>query len=146
MRALLNLAYLACCGWITFTGYWWPGRAVGFVSGPTGGEPFYCNQLMSSGGEDDLMVALFVVFALPFVVRVIAMWFSRPGRVELAIWGIAAAVACFGLFLASLDCAAIFYTAFRLPAPELAAALIALPLSGLLLWLLRRSGTARRHR
>ncbi|QDC10849.1 hypothetical protein FHY55_17120 [Oceanicola sp. D3] len=146
MRPFLNLAYLACCGWITWIGLWWPGRAKGFVPGPAEGEPFYCNQLMSTGGEDDLMVALFLVFALPLAVRAIAMLFAGPGRAELALWGLATSLAGFGLFLASLDCAAVFYTAFTLPAPGLAAALIALPLSGVLLWALRRFTNDRRLR
>ncbi|WP_213548973.1 hypothetical protein [Vannielia litorea] len=138
MRALLNLAYLACCGWITWIGLWWPDRAEGFVPGPSEGDPFYCNRLMSAGGEDDLMVSFFLVFALPGVLRLIGAVFTRPSRVELGIWGVATTVAAFGLFLASLDCAAVFYTAFRLPAPELAAALLAIPASGLILWWLSR--------
>ena len=87
---------------------------------------------MSSGGEDDIMVVVLVVMALPAVVRVLrpARW---PNLVEQVVYWMSAGLSVLVVRLASLDCAAIFATAFQVPSPRLAAGLIGLSGSAVLM-------------
>lgn len=82
------------------------------------------------------MIMAFVVFALPLVLRVIRL-LCRVRVYEVWLFYICVAFVGFSLMLASLDCADVFYTAFVLPDPALAAALLAIPVAALVLAYLR---------
>lgn len=110
------------------------------LAAPTDGAPFFCRELRSSGGEDDALIIVFAVFLVPLGLRVFR--FAAPvARVEAIAFWVCGALVCFALFLAGLDCGSVFYTAFVVPDPLLAGALMALPGAALLLVALRaRSG------
>ena len=95
--------------------------------------PFYCNEMLSSGGDDSAMVFAFSLFFIPLIVR---LWrFGHEvSAVEVWLYVGALAMSVFALFVATLDCAEILYTAFGIPDLYLASVLVALPLSALALW------------
>lgn len=101
--------------------------------------PFFCHELLSSGSEDDTMISAFVLFLLPLMLR-LALIKRSLSWIELLLFCFCLAVTLLALWLAGLDCADVFYTAFVLPDPTLAGALIALPSSAIalmVLWLRR---------
>ncbi|WGW04950.1 hypothetical protein [Tropicibacter oceani] len=116
------------------TGY--DALSPGFAARSADG-PFYCCDLMSSGGYDDAFMMLFFFLALPALLRLAR--FSRAiTRLEtvLFIATIGAALAALGL--ASMDCANPLYTAFGIPDLVLATALVAAAFSVPLHLTLRR--------
>ncbi|WP_300896320.1 hypothetical protein [Roseovarius sp.] len=98
--------------------------------------PFFCKQLMSSGSDDDALLMAFVLFMVPLTIRTLRAR-RRIAIFEMAVFSLCAFVSCFALWLASLDCASILYTAFFVPDPALAGALVALVLSTAMLISLR---------
>lgn len=111
--------------------------AVGFTYGSyTGGAatrttdgPFYCNELHSSGGDDTAVIGFaFVLFSLSLLIRLFR-FFKSVSRFEVGVHTVSLLAAIGILFIASLDCAQIFYTAFGVPDLHLAAALLSLPIS-----------------
>lgn len=138
MRAILNLLYLVVTGGMVFVGLRWPELSPGLAAG--GGEaPFYCKNARSAGGEDDAMLLLFVIFAAPLVWRLLR-WQRGVRRVECVGLAVAVAMGIWALWLASLDCAQVFYTAFTLGDVALIAVLAGMPLSVLLLGLRALAG------
>ncbi len=88
------------------------------------------------------MIVAFGLFALPLAVRPLRM--NRPvAGYEVVLLWLCLAVAGAALTLASLDCASIFYTAFVVPDVWLAAALVAMPGSAILLARLRGGRASR---
>ena len=129
---ILRTAYLLLVALMSAVG-WTYGSYSGGAAALTLDGPFFCDGLRSSGGEDTGVIGMaFTVFSLPLLVRLL-QFFKGVSRIEAGIYCFAALAAITFLFLASLDCAQIFYTAFGLPDPYLAAALVSLPLSFLLL-------------
>lgn len=104
-----------------------PGGAYGSGAGSAAG-PFYCHQLLSAGGDDDGMITAFSLFLWPLAWRLLR-WRAAVGAAERALFWLCTGLVAIALWLASLDCAAILYTAFVLPDPWLATALLALPLA-----------------
>ncbi|MCU1126875.1 hypothetical protein JAK51_11675 [Stenotrophomonas maltophilia] len=133
VRAGLLLAYIMLLALLASTPWIWQKWSPGGFAAP---GPFFCKELLSSGGDDDVMIMAFIVFALPLVLRVIRL-LCRVGVYEVWLFYICVAFVGFSLMLASLDCADVFYTAFVLPDPALAAALLAIPVAALVLAYLR---------
>ena len=134
-RIAPSLIYIACLIWLALVGFAYPRLSRGLAAAGAEG-PFYCHELQSSGGEDDAMIAAFVLFLLPLLLR-LALIRRAPGGIEIFLFGCCLVVTFLALWLASLDCAEVFYTAFALPDPVLAFALLALPLAALALLVLR---------
>ncbi len=105
---------------------------------PTG--PLYCKELFSSGSDDDAMIGAFALFSLPFVLRLFRIR-RAVASFEIAVLFFCVALTIFALWLASLDCASIFYTAFVLPDLSLGSALVSLPVSVVSICLLRDQTT-----
>ena len=125
--AYLFLVALMCAVGLTYGLY--SGGAAAF----TDDGPFFCDELRSSGGDDTAVVGFaFALFGLPLLVRLL-QFFKAVSKIEAGVYYFTAFTAIIFLFLASLDCAQIFYTAFRVPDPHLAVALVSLPASFLLL-------------
>ncbi len=82
------------------------------------------------------MVVALSLFVLPLIVRVANMR-RAPSLFELLLFHFVAAIAIIALWMATLDCAQLFYTAFVVPDFYLAAGLITLPLSLLAFWKIR---------
>ncbi|MFC4732636.1 hypothetical protein [Salipiger abyssi] len=102
--------------------------------GPDG--PFFCRELQSSGGDDSLMVLVFGTFTIPLLLRVIR--FGRQfSSIETATFSICLGLTLVSLWIASLDCASLLYTAIFVPDPLLAIALIAIPVATTTLLALR---------
>ena len=141
-QGILSLGTVLCLAIMFAVGLRYEAISPGLAA-PTPGGPFFCNGLLSSGGDDSVMIAGLALFAIPFLSR-LPGFFQPPSRLELAVFAGVVAVALSCLFLASLDCAHIFYTAFAVPDPPLAAALIALPLSVGFMGLSGRLGRSRR--
>jgi hypothetical protein len=95
--------------------------------------PFYCNGLLSSGGDDSAMVFAFSLFFIPLIVR-LYRFVHEISAVEVWLFVGALVVSVLALILATLDCAQVLYTAFGIPDLYLASVLIALPLSAFMLW------------
>ncbi|MGD9919701.1 MAG: hypothetical protein AB7U46_16975 [Paenirhodobacter sp.] len=134
-RRALSFAYIASLIVMVVVGFGYSSLSPGLATRTSSG-PFFCNQLMSSGSDDDAMLFAFALFILPLTIRILRAW-RRIARVELVVFGLCAFVSCVALWLASLDCASIFYTAFIVPDPALAGALVALLLSTVTLVSLR---------
>lgn len=136
-RLSLIAIYLACLSLMVFVGLNYdaisPGLAVRGFDGP-----FFCAELLTSGGDDSAMVFAFALFALPLVLRII-LFNQRVTTFELTMFLCCGTATAFALWLASLDCASLFYTAFVLPDLFLASALFALPVATISLFALRRS-------
>ena len=112
---------------------------------PGEGGPFFCRELLSSGGDDSGLVSAFAAFLVPASLR-LARLSAGPAGYEGLVFLICLVLSCASLALARLDCGAIVYTAFGVPDPMLAAALVALPVSGVLLlklYFARRQGKGR---
>jgi hypothetical protein len=82
------------------------------------------------------MILAFSLFSLPLAMRIIR-YNERIVRSEMIVFLCCWAATTFALWLASLDCASVFYTAFLLPDPLLASALLALLVSMISLIVLR---------
>ncbi|MFC6759351.1 hypothetical protein ACFQFQ_07365 [Sulfitobacter porphyrae] len=95
--------------------------------------PSYCNELLSSGGDDSAMVSAFSLFFIPLIVR-LYRFVHEISAVEVWLFVGAIVVSVLALFLATLDCAQVLYTAFGIPDLYLASVLVALPLSAFMLW------------
>lgn len=106
------------------------------LAGRSSNGPFFCKQLMSSGSDDDALLMAFVLFMVPLTIRTLRAR-CRIAIFEMAVFSLCAFVSCLALWLASLDCASILYTAFFVPDPALAGALVALVLSTAMLISLR---------
>ena len=125
--AYLLLLALMCAFGLTYGSY--SGGAASYT--PDG--PFFCNELLSSGGEDTLIIGFaFILFGLPLLVRLLR-FYKTVSKFEVGVYCFSALAAIIALGLASLDCAQIVYTAFGIPDLYLAAALISLPISLFLL-------------
>ncbi len=120
-----NIVYLALLGWVTTVGAAFDTLSRGLAARTAEG-PFFCAQLQSSGGDDDAMIFAFVIFAVPLAVRIIRTGRAFAGYELALVWG-CAGVGGVALWLASLECAEVFYTAFAVPDPALASTLIAVP-------------------
>lgn len=136
-RHIPAFVYLACLPLMSVVGLYYETLSAGLAM-PMSKGPLFCRDLLSAGGDDDAMIAAFRLFLLPLALRVIRINRSVASA-EVVVLLLCAALAVFALYLASLDCAALFYTAFVLPDPYLAAAMIGLPLSVLSLLYLRHS-------
>lgn len=106
------------------------------LAGRTSEGPFFCDDLMSSGSDDSAMVFSFFVFAMPMVLR-LARFRRQANSLEILVFAASVLIACLSLSLASMDCASILYTVFKVPDFYLGAALIALPVSTVALAMLR---------
>ena len=136
-RLSLRAIYLACLTLMVFVGLNYDAISPGLAERGADG-PFFCAELLSSGGDDSVMVFAFALFALPLALRTI-LFNQRVATFELTIFlccGLATALA---LWIASLDCSSLFYTAFVVPDLFLASAMLALPLATISLVALRRS-------
>ncbi|MFZ7090067.1 hypothetical protein [Primorskyibacter sp. 2E233] len=132
---IASLTYAALLFLMAFVGVKIGDLSAGLAS-PSQGGPFFCRNLLSSGGDDDAMLFAFAVFSIPMVVRVFRFK-RRVAGYEIVAFALCVLSTCFSLFLASLDCASIFYTAFSIPDTLLAAALASMPMSAILLFKLR---------
>ncbi len=131
----VSLVYVASLVVMVVVGLGYDNFSPGLAA-PSSGGPFFCKNLMSSGSDDDAMIFAFVVFVVPLTIRILK---PRDGitNFESVAFFLCAFAACFALWLASLDCASIFYTAFVVPDVALAGALGALALSTAMLTCLR---------
>ena len=125
---LLRSAYLFFVALMCIVGFTY-GRYTGGAAARTTNGPFFCSELLSSGGDDTAVIGFaFTSFSLSLLIRLLR--FSRGvSRFEIGVFCMSACVNVVALFLASLDCAQIFYTAFGVPDLHLAAALVSLPTS-----------------
>jgi len=131
---LLCLTYLGSLMAMSVVGLGYAVLSRGLAA-PTPQGPFFCRELLSSGSDDDLMVGAFTLFAIPLLYR-IARWNRDVSVRETIVFGICLATTGLALWLASLDCASLVYTAFWVPDLFLATAILALPISaGALAWL-----------
>ena len=132
----ISFVYLASLVVMIVVGFGYGTLSPGLAARTSGG-PFYCKELMSSGSDDDAMIFVFALFIVPLIARVSRL---RRGitHIELVMFSACAFAGCFSLWLASVDCASIFYTAFVVPDFALASALMALALSTASLAVLRR--------
>ena len=119
---IFSALYLLCLGSMIFVGLYYEVLSGGLAAN-NGGITFRCRDLMSSGGEDDVMIFSFVIFVVPFVMRLFLILRDFT-RFEVATYSIALGLVVFALLLASMDCAEIFYTAFLVPDFLLAWAII----------------------
>lgn len=136
-RLSLIAIYLACLSLMVFVGLNYDAISPGLAAWGSD-RPFFCSELLSSGGDDSAMVFAFALYALPLVLRII-LFNQRVTTFELAMFLCCGLATAFALWLASLDCASLFYTAFVLPDPFLASALLALPIATISLVALRKS-------
>ncbi|MGC9370284.1 MAG: hypothetical protein ACP5DX_12150 [Paracoccaceae bacterium] len=137
MRYALSVTYVTSLALTIVVGLRYDALSSGLAApGPQG--PFFCKELLSSGSDDDALVAAFGLFAIPLLLRAFR-WNRGIAGFEVVAFGVCFGATCFALWLASLDCASIFYTAFVVPDPFLAGALIALPASAAALAWLRIS-------
>ncbi|MEQ5872193.1 hypothetical protein J4E08_20195 [Sagittula sp. NFXS13] len=125
---LLQTAYLFFLTLMCFVGFTY-GRYTDGAAARTLDGPYFCNELQSSGSDDTAVIGFaFIFFSLPLLIRLLR--FSKGvSKFEIGVLGVSTIVAVGALLLASLDCAEIFYTAFGVPDPHLAAALLVLPTS-----------------
>ena len=130
-----HIAYVLLLIWMTAVGLTYESLSGG-VAAPRESGPFYCRELMSSGGDDSAMVFAFALFAFPLLLRLLR-YRRRIAVYEVAVFWICIGTTCFSLFLATLDCASIFYTAFLVPDTMLATAILAMPTTLLLITRLR---------
>ena len=141
---LFSSLYLAALCVMIFVGHNFETLSAGLAA-PTGNAPFYCRELLSSGGDDDVMIASFVLFWIPLFFRLIKFR-RRPSRFELLIFSLCFCLVSIALWVATLDCANIFYTAFVIFDPYLASALIAFLMSALCFgWILSRDPSVSRE-
>lgn len=134
-RNLLSAAYVALLSIMVVVGLSYEAVSPGLAA-PGGDGPFFCRQLLSSGGDDEVMITAFGLFFLPLALRLVRM--NRPvAGYEVVLFWLCLAATCAALMLASLDCASIFYTAFVVPDVWLAAALVAMPTAAATLALFR---------
>ncbi|MBI1492137.1 hypothetical protein [Halocynthiibacter styelae] len=98
--------------------------SLGFAAQSAEGA-FYCRDLLSSGSDDGAMVFIFKIMAVPFTLRFL-LFGERPYVIEVGVFALSVALVIGAMFLASLDCAQVFYTAFVLPDVLLAVALVSL--------------------
>ena len=124
MKTAFNLLYLAALITISVIGLMWESLSNGFHA--SGGE-FLCRNLKSSGGDDDAVVVIFVTLVIPAMIRAFRVKLPYT-RIELTIFCLCLALSAFGLWLASLDCADIWDTAFAVPDYALQAVLFAMVL------------------
>lgn len=137
----VSVAYAILLAAMVYIGQRWGTLSPGFAS-PTESGPFFCKELFSSGGDDDAMMGAFTLFVLPLALR-LGRLFRPIAKYEVWLFYVCACLVIFSLILASLDCADIFYTAFVIPDPVLAFALIVMPIAALLLFYLRRKSRQR---
>lgn len=142
MKTVLNLLYLASLAAISAVGLMWNTVSHGFHA--TGGE-FLCRELKSSGSDDDAMVVMFITLLFPIIIRLIRFKKSYA-HMELLVLLLCLGLSVLGLWLAALDCADIWDTAFAVPDYALQAALFGMVLAPACGFALRRiSVNATRH-
>lgn len=130
-----KIAYAALLTALGTIGAIYEQLSFGLAAKGTSG-PFYCKELMSSGGDDSVVIITFSLFFIPLAVRLIRSRMTVSG-VEVGLFWCVAVLSVGALLLSSLDCADILYTAFAVPDPYLAALVLMLPLSAYLLWKIR---------
>jgi hypothetical protein len=133
---IFSVLYLLCLGSMIFVGLYYEALSDG-LSANAGGIPLRCRELMSSGGQDDVMIFSFAIFVVPFVLRLLLILRDFT-RFEMATYSIALGLVAFALLLASMDCAEIFYTAFFVPDLLLAWAIISAVFSVCLVLIMSR--------
>jgi hypothetical protein len=116
-------------------GFYWPRMSNGFAA-KTDAGPFYCNELLSSGGDDSTMVVVFVLFIIPLLIRVF-LFARRVSNWELGIFILTASIVIVGFYAVTLDCAEFFYTAFSVPDIPLQLAIYSYLLSIFLIYRIR---------
>ncbi|WP_157946833.1 hypothetical protein [Thalassobius sp. I31.1] len=102
----------------------WEYYSPGFAANSSTGAVF-CRELLSSGSDDSAMVLMFMIMILPFIFR-LARFRYPPKAVETSVFAVCVLLVIGALYLASLDCAQVFYTAFVVPDFMLLAALVSL--------------------
>jgi hypothetical protein len=137
MHRALAISYVLCLFVQVYVGFVWPGGGPGFAA-PTADGPLFCADLVSSGGDDDAMMIAFLLMLLSAAVRILR-WGQSANRIELAVFWLSVALIVATLWLASLDCANVLYTAFTLGHPLLLAGLVALTGAAVLMTAARRS-------
>lgn len=139
-RNLLSAAYVALLSIMVVVGLNYEAVSPGLAA-PGGDGPLFCRQLLSSGGDDEVMITAFGLFFLPLALRLVRM--NRPvAGYEVVLLWVCLGVAGAALMLASLDCASILYTAFGVPDLWLAGAMLAMPAAAAALAGLRRADMA----
>ena len=125
---LLRSSYIFFVTLMCVTGFTY-GSYTGGAAARTPNEPFFCNELQSSGGDDTAVIGFaFILFTLSLLIRL--FWFFKSvSKFEVGVHVATVVASVCVLLLASLDCAQIFYTAFGVPDPHLAVALLSLPIS-----------------
>ena len=126
-------AYLGGLATLVLVGLSFENLSSGLANSSSDG-PFFCRTLVSSGGDVDAVVFVFVLFALPFLARLCRLK-HKAGKSEIILFSSCILLVCVALTLGSIDCASIIYTAFIVPDIMLAVALLAMPLCA---WLLVR--------
>lgn len=134
-RLSLTVIYFACLAFIVLVGLGYEALSPGLAA-RSGDGVFYCRELMSSGGGDDVMVVAFVLLLIPLILRAFRINRGVAAYEVVALCTCVTLVA-FNLGVASLDCAEILYTAFIVPDPLLAGTLISLPTAVVVLACLR---------
>lgn len=132
---LTKLIYMFLLVVLTTVGIAYENFTLGLAAKSADG-PFYCNTLMSGGSDDTVMIFVLSLFSIPLAARIIRLY-REISIAKVAVFYIVMALSVAELFIASLDCAEILYTAFGIPDFHLAIALIALPASALMLWKIR---------
>jgi hypothetical protein len=130
---ITSAAYLLALATLVLIGLSYGAFSSGFATMSSDG-PFLCSNLLSSGGDDDVMVLAFAVFAMPLLIRILCLK-RRVATSEVVLFWVCVFLVSAALMVASMGCASIFYTAFVVPDIMLAMALLAMPVCA---WLLQR--------
>ncbi|MGU3401512.1 hypothetical protein ACLBWS_17565 [Brucellaceae bacterium D45D] len=70
MNFSLSAIYIACLSLMAVAGFYYDAISPGLAAQTSDG-PFFCNELLSSGGDDDAMIFAFSLFSLPLLLRII---------------------------------------------------------------------------
>ena len=108
-NSFLSVLYIMMLSAQIFLGVNYEKFSVGLFA-DTGGEPFSCRELLSSGSDDDLVFAFSIILIVSIVYRVLRFPF-RASRIELAV--LIGSQMLLGLAISvGTECGQILYTAF----------------------------------
>ena len=134
-RAWLSSLYIIFLCVIVGIGLFYTSVSNGFAA-PTGDRPFFCRELKGGGSADEVMLLTLIIFLVPALIRLFR-FNRRPGLWEAFVYLSCLLLASVALLVAGLDCASLIYTAFGVPDLWLATLLISIPVTAILMTVLR---------
>jgi len=100
------------------------------------GPVFFCDELMNSGSDDNVIMGVMAIQLIPVLVRLFRS--KEPAPVWEIYLYCGFSFLSFALILAGLDCGNYFYTAFVLRDVALLTVLLIYPLALIVLWRTRK--------